>query len=304
MTPSTIARLHLEDLLRSSRLSPQGRIVARFLRAGLEEDDGVMTTHAPFAEPAILLIVAPPRSGSTYLLHLMSRISHVGYLRGWHCAGTPSQAPSHRVEIRREHRRNMDRLVPALLERHPIAVTGPEELNQYSARFGLSLVHLVLFGFSPFENNFSTAAGYRSNSFCRSLQEEVFESNDAVAYYVLKCPHLHSQVSLVRALFPNAKTVSIARDIGHSLASWRALVEAVQGQVLASPGRFESAWESLFIPDVPADIIIPWRDLVDRPTSVVAQLDEVMGHGRALDLSCVEESVDLVAAVRPRQKGT
>ncbi len=285
----------LAEIEQSQQLTVNGTILARRLIADLRP------THSP--EPFLdrcLVIVAPPRSGTTFLQSLFHALPHVRTLPGWRCVGDVNSTMSERISLRRLERSHLDRLVPSLMRHHPISITGPEELNQLGARHALSLTHLTLFGIEPFALELDSDDAYSGFSVSSALNREFPRSSRPdTGYWVFKCPELFHRTSDARRIFPNGVLLNIGRERKNAFASWRRLVQAVHAETWQVARPFEQQWERFFEPSGDVDITVDFDDLCAAPLETVRQLDEQMTDDVDSDYSAIEELADLVRAVRP-----
>lgn len=293
----------LVDLLQQDALTSSGRLLAahyvRSLGSAPPQSPAVHSNSPISRSRRVVVIAGPPRSGTSLMYSLMSQVPGNISLRGWQCVVGTGRAD--RISIRRAQRINLDRLVPPLNKLHPISVTGPEELNQLGARVGLSLVHLVLFGVTPFAASLRDGDSYQSLAFREVASRELQTPESPDGCLLVKCPHLHCRFDDLRAMFPNALTITIRRSIALAHASWRALVAAAQYYTLRLPSieRDDFYWSQMFQSSGNFDLEVEFAELCDDPLKIVRNVQSLATGSVPEDLSNVEEAVDLIRAVRP-----
>lgn len=290
-------------------LSVNGRILARHFIATLSNDNsdlnrGLESSSGPILP--LVVIAAPPRSGTTFLHALLASVPNARAIRGWQCVREPMNDEASRTATRRTQRQLLERLVPELLSLHPFAVSGPEELNQLGATLGLSLVHFVLFGVDGFtETERKMGSCYQGDLVPRGMAAHGIDLHGpSTDFVVVKCPQLYALDDSAICWPGRVIHVNIVRDPESWMDSWCTLIDQVQRRVLTAPPeltRLRDSWSDIFQPGRAFDVEFDFATLLSRPVTVVQEIVRLaVGDSYSPDLSKVEELVDFARAVRPQ----
>jgi hypothetical protein len=213
-------RLLLGDLAEDDRLTPLGRLTARtllgqLLRARLRIEDRIARDPmiASRELPAPIVIVGLPRTGTTHLHNLLSRVPSLRFLPFWESV-EPVPPPGRR-DLRRLRAavrlRQIDYLIPLFRRMHEMEVDLPHEELQLSA---------LTFRSFFFEGSFRLpryrpwyASGDHTGAYCylrRALS--ALQRSGQSERWVLKSPQHLDQLGALSAAFPDAKIVRTHRD--------------------------------------------------------------------------------------------
>jgi hypothetical protein len=213
-------RLLLGDLAADDCLTPLGRLTARaifgqLLRARLRVEDRLARDPAIASRelPAPIVIVGLPRTGTTHLHNLLSRLPALRFLPLWESV-EPVRSPGC-PDLRRLRcalrLRQIDYLIPLFRRMHEMQVDLPHEELQLSA---------LTFRSFFFEGSFRLpryrpwyAAGDHSGAY-RYLRRVLLtlQRSGASERWVLKSPQHLDQLRALSSAFPDSKIVRTHRD--------------------------------------------------------------------------------------------
>ncbi len=212
--------LLLGDLAADDCLTPLGRLAARaifgqLLRARLRVEDRLARDPAMASRelPAPIVIVGLPRTGTTHLHNLLSRVPALRFLPLWESVAPVG--PSGYPDLRRlgcaVRLRQIDYLIPLFRRMHEMQVDLPHEELQLSA---------LTFRSFFFEGSFRLpryrpwyAAGDHSGAY-RYLRRVLLtlQRSRASERWVLKSPQHLDQLGALSSAFPGSKIVRTHRD--------------------------------------------------------------------------------------------
>jgi len=213
-------RLLLGDLTADDRLTPLGRLTARtvfgqLLRARLRVED-LLTRDPAIASrelPAPIVVVGLPRTGTTHLHNLLSRVPALRSLPLWESV-EPVRPPGY-LDLRRLRSsvrlRQIDYLIPLFRLMHEMKIDLPHEELQLSA---------LTFRSFFFEGSFRLpryrpwyAAGDHTGAYLYLRRVLLALQRSAGSErWVLKSPQHLDQLTALSNAFPDSKVIRTHRD--------------------------------------------------------------------------------------------
>jgi len=217
-------RMILDDLEADDYLSPLGRITARsifsqLLTGRLTVEDRLKRNPAirSLEVPAPIVIVGLPRTGTTHLHNLLSKVSSLRFLPMWESVNPlPVSRPRLPLpDLRRQSNamrlRMIDYLMPLFRAMHEIDVDLPHEELQLSAMDFRSFFFEGSFRlptYLPWYVSSEHSAGYH---YLRGVLQ-VLQDVGGDGRWVLKSPQHLDQLGALTSAFPDARIVRTHRD--------------------------------------------------------------------------------------------
>lgn len=216
--------LMLEDLRGDERITPLGRVTVRaVLTQVLEtrlllrhaERAGRGRDLAPVRAP--LVIVGLPRSGTTHLHNLLSRVPALQFLPLWRSI-VPFRPPGWRgvlPDLRRVHTaarlRAIDFLMPRLRAMHEMEVDEPHEELQLCAPALRSFFFEASFDVPRYRAWYAGRQHYDAYAYLRRALQ-LLDGGGGKRRWVLKSPQHLDQLPALTAAFPDAVILRTRRD--------------------------------------------------------------------------------------------
>jgi hypothetical protein len=286
-------------------LSPFGRMVARwdtlrFLQNLLMLKEAEIETPAILAEPIVqpIFVTGLPRSGSTFLHHLLSQDPSNLVVRCWEtifpCPGSEGKAgtPERRVRRVRRQLARFARLAPEFTSLHPITAESPQECTEITGHVFQSLrfdtTHAVP-SYRRWLDDAGHLAPYRFHK--RFLQH--LQHRKGPGRWILKCPDHLFALDAVRTVYPDARFIFTHRNPLEVLPSVAKLTEVLRRPFTRRIDRSEigrqvsDRWAqgATILTETAARatvspggmINLRFRSLVNDPSGSVAMLYERLG---------------------------
>jgi hypothetical protein len=224
-------RLLLADLRADDQLTGLGRLTARtligqLLRARLRLEQRFARDPGIASEPvrAPIVIVGLPRTGTTHLHNLLSRIPSLCFLPLWRSLEPvpPTRAPDLRRLRCALRLRQLDYLIPLFRRMHEMEVDLPHEELQLSALTFRSFFFEGSFRLPRYRPWYAAGdhrAAYRYLR--RALQ--ALQPGDG-RRWVLKSPQHLDQLPALSGAFPDAKVVRTHRDPARAVLSLATMI--------------------------------------------------------------------------------
>jgi len=220
-------RLLLADFRERDHFTAMGRITARAIlhqnlcaRLCLEERFKQSPAIAQQAIDRPLIIAGLPRTGTTHLHNLLSRIRGLRYLPLWqtlHPAPPPPGRRDRRRQVTRFSMAMTHYILPLLMRMHELEADQPHEELTVCALCYRSFFFEGCFevpGYRQWYANTTHEAGYAYlRRTLQILQEEgAPPGRDGTARWVLKSPQHLDQLETILTVFPGARLVLTHRD--------------------------------------------------------------------------------------------
>lgn len=221
-------------------LSPFGRLAARwdtlrFLQNLLRLREAEKRVPAILEQPIIepIFVTGMPRSGSTFLHHLLTQDPKNLAVRSWETVFPPiwpdRSAMTREQRIRKVDRQlaSFTRLAPELPSLHPISADSPQECTEITGHVFQSLrfdtTHRVP-SYRRWLDGAGHVAAYRFHK--RFLQHLQYQRGPG--RWVLKCPDHVFALNAIRAVYPDARFIFTHRDPLEVLSSVAKLTEVLR----------------------------------------------------------------------------
>jgi hypothetical protein len=289
----------LTELLRAcaseAALSPLGRAslrwdIARCLgnlrRFAEEEARSPAVTREEIAAP--LVVTGMPRSGTTFLHHLLACDPDASSPRCWqtmHPYPDPhARGPDARPQQVDRQLTAFALLAPELRGVHPMDSRSPQECTEITAQVFQSLRFETIYrvpGYKKWLAAYGHRASYRFHR--RFLQHLQYQSG-RVRRWVLKCPDHVFALDALRAAYPGVRVIFLHRDPERVLASVAHLTEILRApftrhidradigrQVLEDWARGAEVMQDEAM-RAGGSLHLRYADLVARPLETVAEI--------------------------------
>lgn len=232
-------------------LSPFGRLAARWdtlrflhnlllLREAEKRIPEIL--EQPIVQP--IFITGMPRSGSTFLHHLLSLDPKSRVVRSWETVfpvrGWGRRAVTREQRIRKVERQlaSFVRLAPELPSLHPVTADTPQECTEITAHVFRSLRFDTTHAVPSYQRWLDSAghlAAYRFHK--RFLQHLQYQRGPG--HWVLKCPDHVFALDAIRAVYPDARFVFTHRNPVEVLPSVAKLTEVLRRPFCRSIDRLQ-----------------------------------------------------------------
>jgi len=224
--------LILSDLRADPKLTPLGRITARtvigqLLRARLRVE-AELARHPEVEERAVappIVIVGLPRTGTTHLHNLLSRVPALRSLPLWESIEpVPRPGPGDGRRLRAALRlRQLDYLIPHLRRMHEMEVDLPHEELQLTALAFRSFFFESSFRLPGYRRWYADADHRGAYTYLRRVLQ-LLQTDPGGERWVLKSPQHLDQLDALCAAFPEAKIVRTHRDPARAVLSLASMV--------------------------------------------------------------------------------
>jgi hypothetical protein len=241
---------------------------------------------APIQKP--IMILGPPRTGSTYLFNLLGATRAFRTLRNWETHKPASRKPNSikRIEalmlLKMQHR-----LAPGLRTMHEQRLEGPEEctkllLNSFVSQMFPALFHI------PAYNDFLESADFLPTY--QLFHQQLQLLGDHGRRWLLKSP-IHTQsVDSLLEVFPDARIIHLKRDFDEVLGSicsltagFRSLVgDEIDGKAIGREVKkflVRDTERSQKILDASREHVLSlhYRKFIDKPMETIKEIFEFVG---------------------------
>jgi len=286
-------------------LSDAGRMatwlsLVRVLEGRLHAVDGMKRQPSghPITKP--LFIIGPPRSGTTFLHHMLARDPQFQWLPTW-LAQTPmprrvrdqwGAEPTYRRAW--YDLRAMQQALPDLADMHPMVADGPEQCH-----------HVMLQTFaSSALSQVGDVQAYEQWLFSRNLTQEYryhagvlgLVGGRSTRTWLLKCPHHAIGIEALLKTYPDARIVLLYRDPVDSIPSACRLVQLSRSHLENGKGTPDAIGDRVMRHHLemttrlhiardqhPGRMFeVSYRELVRNPMGTVRRIYDRFDLGRAL----------------------
>ena len=251
-------RLLLEDLNGDERLTALGRITARtllgqLLRARLRVEDRI-ARHPEVASQQVrapIVIVGLPRTGTTHLHNLLSRVPALRSLPLWESIEPLPREPG-RVplpDLRRARTalrmRQLDYLIPQFRRMHPMEADLPHEELQLAALTFRSFFFEGSFRLPRYRPWYAAGDQREAYAYLRRVLQ-LLQWVRGSGRWVLKSPQHLERIDALHAAFPDAKIVRTHRDPVRAVLSLATMITYTRrvGYRDLDPAQEGRAWAS------------------------------------------------------------
>lgn len=237
--------LHACD--KEARLSALGRHITRWdvhrllsnlLRLRAEEIDDPGIRDRPIGEP--VFITGMPRSGSTFLHHLMAEDDQFQTPRCWQTiypypgGGQDGEdARARRVETQL---RLFATLCPDIRSVHPINSRSPQECTDIMAHVFQSLRFETSYEIPSYRSWLALFGYVEAYRFHKSFLQHL-QGRHTTRTWVLKCPDHVFTLDALRQVYPDAKLIFLHRDPSKVIPSVTRLTEVLRSPFAARVDR-------------------------------------------------------------------
>ncbi len=208
------------------------RFLSNLLQLRYHEFVAPKILEEPIERP--IFITGVPRSGTTYLHHLLANDPANRMPRVWQLihpyprAGTGRRADRRQKQVARQLKM-FELLAPEFHGLHPINASSPQECSEITAHVFASLRFDTNY-FVPSYRHWVDSTGhleaYRFHK--RFLQHLQHQAGGGGRCWVLKCPDHVFALTAIRAVYPDARLVFVHRDPARVLLSVTRLTEVLR----------------------------------------------------------------------------